>query len=275
VERGRETPDEIVPDDIDSFMVLLAEQGHSKNGVAAIFAAMRLWENWLLRKELTTKSPVHRSEKPVHEERIQDPTPRPDLARMLEATAKSRRLGRRDRALLLTLLDTGGRVGEILQTDLGDLNLDEGTLTLRHTKTHAVRTAFLSPETIGALKDYLAQVERGRARLGAAFADRGPLFVQLRRHHWGKRATYDVATRRLAHLAREAGVPTPLMHGIRRQFAYGLLKNGASVVAISRLLGHADLATTSRYLKLTAADLREAHSHFSPVLSLRQNGGAK
>ncbi len=58
--------------------------------------------------------------------------------------------------------------------------------------------------------------------------------------------------RRLARAARLAGIPwrvTP--HHLRHSFATALLDNGAPILAVSHLLGHAKVETTMRYWQLT------------------------
>jgi integrase len=65
--------------------------------------------------------------------------------------------------------------------------------------------------------------------------------------------------------AEAAGLTPPAIHGFRRAEALAMLRNGADVVSVARLLGHKDLAVIQRYLKQTAEDLRQAHAANSPV----------
>ena len=43
-----------------------------------------------------------------------------------------------------------------------------------------------------------------------------------------------------------------------------LLKNNANLRCVQELLGHKSLSTTEKYLRLTIADLKEAHAKFHP-----------
>ena len=47
--------------------------------------------------------------------------------------------------------------------------------------------------------------------------------------------------------------------------ALELLRNGADLLSVQRLLGHADLSIIKRYVKQTAEDLRAAHAASSPA----------
>ncbi len=68
--------------------------------------------------------------------------------------------------------------------------------------------------------------------------------------------------------AREAGLPPNRRkaHMLRSSFATHLLGEGVPVSVVSRLLGHANIATTHRYAAVTPADRRAAVEHL-PLLS--------
>ena len=59
---------------------------------------------------------------------------------------------------------------------------------------------------------------------------------------------------------RMAGIHRPevTIHTLRHSFACALLRGGASVVAIQRLMGHGSPETTSVYLHVTGVELEEA-----------------
>ncbi len=50
----------------------------------------------------------------------------------------------------------------------------------------------------------------------------------------------------------------------RHSCATHLIKNNANLRHVQDLLGHGSLATTERYLRLTIADVKEAHAKFHP-----------
>ena len=68
--------------------------------------------------------------------------------------------------------------------------------------------------------------------------------------------------KRHAKLARVKKHVTP--HVWRHTCATHLVKNNANLRHVQDLLGHGSLATTERYLRLTIADLKEAHARFHP-----------
>jgi site-specific recombinase XerD len=54
-----------------------------------------------------------------------------------------------------------------------------------------------------------------------------------------------------------AGIAHVGAHGLRHTFASELLRHGASIVDISQLLRHSDLATTAGYAKVDLSRLRQ------------------
>lgn len=70
-----------------------------------------------------------------------------------------------------------------------------------------------------------------------------------------------LVVRRTAHRAGiDANAVTP--HARRHTLAIRALRDGADIVAVAKLLGHASVATTQRYLDhLETAELRTAIPH--------------
>jgi len=66
------------------------------------------------------------------------------------------------------------------------------------------------------------------------------------------------------HNTRPDPFMTPLLYVWRHTCATHLVQNNANLRHVQDLLGHGSLATTERYLRLTIADLKEAHARFHP-----------
>jgi site-specific recombinase XerD len=64
-------------------------------------------------------------------------------------------------------------------------------------------------------------------------------------------------TKRLCKYSQEYGLRNINPHALRRGFAKNLLKKGADIALISKALGHADLAVTTRYLHLDREEVVE------------------
>jgi integrase len=117
---------------------------------------------------------------------------------------------------------------------------------------------------------------RGKGKGGAPKVERIPLTVAMRELLWPRRAdhpewvfTYSTRERRV-HLTYEgmksawrraierAGVEDFRFHDNRHTAATRLLRSGANLKVVQKLLRHSDIATTSKYAHVTTDDVRDA-----------------
>ena len=162
--------------------------------------------------------------------------------------------GRRDYTLLLALHNTGARVQAILDLRPCDLHLERPWQARLHGKGGKPRWCPLWPETVQALQALLRET-------GCAAAGTEPLFLNRRgqpltrysvRYVLHKHA--DVAARSVVTLAGKRLHP----HVLRHTAATHFLQAKVDLVTISRWLGHADIATTGRYLAVDLEAKRAA-----------------
>jgi len=94
-----------------------------------------------------------------------------------------------------------------------------------------------------------------------------PLFLSTKRNAFTRRGLLQLIER----LGDAAGVEATRCspHTLRHAFAVMLLRGGGSVFTLKEMLGHTDLAMTSRYVSLAQADVQNQHRQFSPVERLR------
>jgi len=174
---------------------------------------------------------------------------------MLKTCERRTFTGDRDRALLLSLLDTGCRASEFVALNVGDVNLHTGAVLVGAGKGGKARTTFIGAKSRRELSRYLRQ-SKAQAN--------DPLWLTVQ----GTRLTYWGLRQIIRRRAEKAGVPVPSLHSFRRAFALYALRNGADIYSLQRLMGHSDLTVLRRYLKQTEADLQEAHRRAGPVDNL-------
>jgi site-specific recombinase XerD len=162
--------------------------------------------------------------------------------------------------LLAVLLGAGLRAAEVVGLDVTDLHDDpEGgmVIAVRRGKGRRDRQVPVQPDVSRLLLAYVAGTGR---RLG----DPGPLFRSHDRgYHLRERAR--LSTRAIGYLVRQAMEKAGLAakaispHALRHTYAIRALRAGGNVIAVQKLLGHASVATTQRYLDhLALAELRAA-----------------
>ena len=162
----------------------------------------------------------------------------------------------RDKVVIMLLLDTGCRVGEVVTSRVRDVDWERGYLRLqaKRTKSKRFRTVRMSEPVLRALKDYVG--------------DRGPdewLFPG-RKEHLTTRAV-QIALDKVAERAglqeisprKELNRRRITPHILRHTHAVRALEIGVPLNDLQEQLGHADLATTSVYTKVTPVHVKEVY----------------
>ncbi|MDP9411198.1 MAG: tyrosine-type recombinase/integrase [Chloroflexota bacterium] len=153
----------------------------------------------------------------------------------------------RNRALIALMLDTGLRLSEAAGIALPDLDLADQLVLVRGKGNKERRVPF----------------SRGVAELLAAWLrvrgnEEGSLFWLT------PNGIYSLFQR----IQRETGLAIH-PHQIRHTAATEMVRSNADLHTVKRILGHADLSTTERYLSLSYDDLKAKHAAASPFERLR------
>lgn len=157
----------------------------------------------------------------------------------------------RDKAIILTLLDTGIRAGELCRLTIGDVHIQSGRLVIDG-KGGKARHVWLGAHTRPAVWRYLQERPTDPA---------APLFASST----GRPLTRSALRKRLVVIGSRVGVEDAHPHRFRYTFAIQYLRNGGDVFTLQALLGHTTMKMVQHYLKLAAADVEEAHRRASPV----------
>jgi len=181
--------------------------------------------------------------------------------------------GMRDRAILEVFYSTGIRRRELVKLDLYDVNLAEGTLTVRYGKGGKGRTVPLVGAAQEFLVRYLREVRplmvgarwavpaRGKTAPAGTVGRETPLFIEP----GGRRIKTAAVGRMVKWYVRPVNPAAPLScHIIRHAFATHMLRGGADVRLIQQMLGHARLSTTEIYTTVQTIDLKAEHERCHP-----------
>jgi len=146
----------------------------------------------------------------------------------------------RDRAMILVLLRTGMRIGELLNTLVSEVNLKERKIEIYEAeKTRIGRVVYLSDDAIVALKAWLKKRDPHKAYL----------FYGQGRHM----LTYPAARAMFKKYLDKAGISHKgySLHCLRHTCATELLNAGMRLECLQQLLGHSSIEMTRRYARLT------------------------
>jgi site-specific recombinase XerD len=151
-------------------------------------------------------------------------------------------LGLRDRAILLLLGINGLRESEVLSINIEDLTDRDGFVVAaiqgKGSKLRAAKIAGTVADAVAAWR----QLHAGGS---------GPLFVSIRgkKHLTSRRLSARSVHYRVRLYARKAGITRKVSpHALRHAAISHSLANGANIVQVKEMAGHASLNTTQRYL---------------------------
>jgi site-specific recombinase XerD len=240
---------DLAVEDIQSDSVLaFLNHIESKRGNSAVtrncrLAAVRSFAQHLLRQDVT-RAGQYGSILAIGNKRAVRRTAlylEPEEARAVMAAVDPQgRQGERDHALLLFLYNTGARVSETLAVRVCDLRLERPRQVRLLGKGQKERVCPLWSETASALRRIIPTT-RGEDLLfrntrGAPLTRDGVAYVLAKYVRLAARTTPALAKHRV----------TP--HVMRHSCAVALLQAGVDVSVIRDYLGHASVATTSRYI---------------------------
>ena len=146
----------------------------------------------------------------------------------------------RNRALVLMLLRTGMRIGELLALRIQDIDLKEQKVFIHEArKTGVGRVVYFSADAKEALLAWLAQKD-----------PREDVLAYGRKY---ESITYAAAWLMFAKYLKKAGLLDKgyTLHCLRHTFASELLNAGMRLECLQPLLGHTSVEVTRRYARLT------------------------
>lgn len=174
------------------------------------------------------------------------------------------------RTLLLLLYGTGMRIGEALRLTLQDVDLTERIITLHCTKFFKTRLVPIGPK----LTDELAAHRERRGLLAMPPDKATSLFASRGVRGW----CYPRVIAMFQHVRRAAGINCPIgeprpprLHDLRHTAAVHRVvawyRSGQDVQQLlpqlATYLGHLDIRSTQRYLRMTPELLEAANQRFA------------
>jgi len=186
-----------------------------------------------------------------------------EVQAMMDSVAPAARTGLRDQALLLFLFNTGARVQECVDLRAGDLRLDgQGQVKLLG-KGKKERACPLWPETVEAIRAYLAPRSAAAPHEQRVFlnANGRPMT------RFGIRYIVQQYARRAAPQCASLRKKKVGPHTWRHSTAMHLLQAGNDINMVSYWLGHANTTTTHAYVEIDMEMKRKMLEQCSPPKS--------
>ena len=161
----------------------------------------------------------------------------------------------RNQTIFMILLDTGLRLGELVNLKLNDIHLDEGFLKVIG-KGNKERIVPIGTNAQRALQRYLFRYKPEPACMGI-----DNVFLSTNR----RPLTENGIKLMFVRLAKRSGVNRLHAHLCRHTFATKFLINGGDVFTLQQILGHSTLEMVRHYVNLASNHVAIQHQRFSPM----------
>ncbi|MCL4448718.1 MAG: site-specific tyrosine recombinase XerD [Actinobacteria bacterium] len=175
----------------------------------------------------------------------------------------------RDKAILELLYGTGARISELIGISLSDVNLDDGLLKV-YGKGAKERLVPLGSFAITALNSWMGPGGRQEIlssqarRRNATRDDVLALFLNARGKRLSRQGVWGILKRYGARVGLGAKLSP---HVLRHSCATHMLEHGADIRVVQELLGHASIATTQIYTRLSSYQLKQVYLTAHPRAS--------
>jgi len=268
--------DEVTEHELKQFLYKLNEDGYAGSTISVKLNSLSRLYKYLVDRGVVESNPV-------------DEIDRGDYAFLKGGTQKSQELKEdvyyidaeekerlcdnvnspklRNELLIRLLWQTGLRRSEVVDIRLSDLDWDEQSIQIRSAKTNSNRIVFWQDNLNLLLKQW---VQTYREQLKPS-VDSPYLFITSRSDQMPDKHVNKV----VREAADNAGLNEILYedpkgrewakvtaHTLRHSFAVQCLKNGMDIMTLSKLMGHEQLETTRKYLRLAKDDLRQQSRQF-------------
>jgi integrase/recombinase XerC len=238
------TPDRVKPADVLAWVHGIGRSGRtpSSTTVGARIACLSSFYRFLIRMGLVVSNPCDAVERPRSVQSVARGYSADEVRRLL-AVVPDTIAGRRDRAILLTLVLTGRRRAEVIGLQAGDLSLEGETTFYRYVgKGHKTGRRELPRPAFEAICVTLADAGKELAAMAPAES----LWQAGARPGGVTSGTFYARFRRYLPAA---GLSPTGVHVLRHTAAKLRRDAGESIEQVSSFLDHSNLATTTTYLR--------------------------
>ncbi len=246
------------PEEVANFNATQHQSGTANSSLARSVASLRGFHKYLVLENKRADDPTRKTKGPKLAMRLPKALTREQVLTLLETsgpepTAEATEPVRlRDRAILELLYSTGARVSEVANLDLDEVT-DNGLMRVRG-KGSKERIVPVGSFAQAALEAYLLRV-----RPLMVSSATPALFLNQRGGRLSRQSIWQII-----QSTGEACGLTVSPHTLRHCFATHLIEGGADVRVVQELLGHASVATTQIYTKVTIDTLREVYHAAHP-----------
>lgn len=237
--------DKITTDDLRHYLTDHSQKkGSSKTTIDNIRRIFSSFFSWLEDEDYILKNPVKRIHR-VKKGKVVKETLSDENLEILRDNCENIR----DLAIVELLISTGIRVGELVNLNILDVNLNERECVV-FGKGESERVVYFDARTKIHLTEYLNQRSD----------DNPALFVSLRKPY--ERLGINGVESRLKNIGSKSNISNVHPHKFRRTLATNAIDKGMPIEQVQKLLGHTKIDTTMHYAMVNQNNVKIAHKKF-------------
>ncbi|MBM9515288.1 tyrosine-type recombinase/integrase [Desulfogranum marinum] len=240
--------------DIGAFVEGEQDRGLKTVSIISHLRVVYAFINYLVDQEIVPPEIMNPKIRMQEPDALPKAIPKEDINRILDAIASVR-----DRALIMLLLRTGMRIGELLEVKVADILLhDQKILLYVGSKNYEGREVYYSADAEQALKQWLRTRDKTRRYLFYGRSDKPLTYASA----WNAMRK----TLKRADLLDKGYSP----HSLRHTFATDMINAGMHVEVLQQILGHQDIEMTLRYARLS--DQRKEEDYYRAMAVIQRRG---
>lgn len=242
------------------------QRGLSPASVNVRIRVLRTFFNVLHTEEVIERNPVANLSLMRQDIDTVTPLTEEELRRFMNAPDRRQWAQWRDAIIMTLILDTGLRLNEICALEKSEVDFVRKLIVLPavKNKNRKSRVLPLSTETVRLLKQLITESEQHFETTFVFTTNYGdPLSEKTIQKSFDKYAEK-------AKLGRNVSP-----HVLRHNFATMAAENGMSIFHLQKIMGHADIATTRKYVQISEESIADEHRKHSPLSRIMKREGVR
>ena len=248
-------PAQVTPALVRQHLFRLKDSGRSPATIRRALSSLRSLFKYLVKRAVVDADPTAGIRAPKMAAKLPDVLDADQAVKLVSDTSSKSPTAVRDRAMLEFLYSSGARLSELVDLNVGDIDLQNGLATVVG-KGRKTRIVPIGTHAAAALRAWLAK--RQDVHPGAPlFTGRGDARISPR--------TVQTRIKKAGESALGVGGLYP--HMLRHSFASHVLESSSDLRSVQEMLGHKDISTTQIYTHLDAQHLARTYDKAHPRAS--------
>lgn len=217
--------------------------------------------NTLYREEIVNKNPVNNVKLMRVDEDTFDPLTDEEVEKLLNVPDSKEYAQFRDLVILYLMLDTGMRIAEICDLEINEVDFKTRAIILPASKNKN-RKPRVIPLSNQVVKMLLELINENKTHFVTEY-----VFLA----NCGTKYNPNSFRKRLLMYKEKARITKRVSpHAFRHLFCRNFILNGGDIFSLQRIVGHADITTTRKYIQMDEDAVKNQHALYSPVLRVRK-----